>query len=155
MRAPVIIANAKNRGPTMSHSAWKLPMPSPMRSNHPSVRIESSETMRGAGISKDRVSFESVTKTAYKTRRSAFWAFGRLRHFHGRRGCWRSAVAPARRMVRKSEAGSAVATDAGSVCDLGERSHAAADPGQDGARLLRALDAALSKHRGVGGRRRR
>src|SRR5262245_36972849 len=50
MRAPVIIAKAKKRAPTMSHSAWKLPMPSPMRSNQPSVRMASKETTSGAGI---------------------------------------------------------------------------------------------------------
>jgi hypothetical protein len=46
-------------------------MPSPMRSNHPSVRMESRETMMGAGIAEDRVSCESVTEAAAKTSRSA------------------------------------------------------------------------------------
>ena len=43
MRAPTMIENAKKRSPTISQSAWKLPMPSPMRSNQPSVRTASSE----------------------------------------------------------------------------------------------------------------
>src|SRR5690242_16316638 len=42
MRAPTMIENAKKRSPTISQRAWKLPMPSPMRSNHPSVRRASS-----------------------------------------------------------------------------------------------------------------
>ena len=43
MRAPTMIENAKKRSPTISQSAWKLPMPSPTRSNQPSVRSASSE----------------------------------------------------------------------------------------------------------------
>jgi len=42
MRAPTMIENAKNRSPTISQSAWKLPIPSPIRSNQPSVRRASS-----------------------------------------------------------------------------------------------------------------
>src|SRR4051812_11741050 len=44
--APVIMENAKNASPTMSQRAWKLPIPSPMRSNQPSVRTASSEKTR-------------------------------------------------------------------------------------------------------------
>jgi hypothetical protein len=46
----MIIAKAKKRAPTMSHSAWKLPIPSPIRSNQPSVRMASSETTIGLGM---------------------------------------------------------------------------------------------------------
>src|SRR5260221_14067716 len=49
MRAPTMIENAKKRSPTISQSAWKLPMPSPMRSNHPSVRTASSDISLGRG----------------------------------------------------------------------------------------------------------
>ena len=43
MRAPTMIEKAKKRSPTISQSAWKHPMPSPMRSNQPSVRTASRE----------------------------------------------------------------------------------------------------------------
>ncbi len=50
MRAPVIIEKAKNASPTISQSAWKLPIPSPMRSNQPSVRTASRENTRSFGM---------------------------------------------------------------------------------------------------------
>src|SRR6478735_7912744 len=138
-------------------------MPSPMRSNHPSVRIESSETMRGTGIAEDRVSCESVTKTAFKTR---LWERRRPRGQDsaqsGSNGRTRSAsacavaAAGADPLVQKSKARSALAKDSRSLRDLGQRGDAAANASQDRARLLRALDAALPYiERTRGGSRRR
>src|SRR6478609_7925994 len=125
-------------------------MPSPMRSNHPSVRIESSETTRGTGIAEDRVSCESVTKTAFKTR---VWERRQPRHRDGGESGSNgrslrphlAAVAPAGAdpLVQKSKTRSALAQDSRSLRDLGQRGDAAADAGQDRARILRALDAAL------------
>ena len=46
MRAPTMIENAKKRSPMISQSAWKDPMPSPMRSNQPSVRTASRSKSR-------------------------------------------------------------------------------------------------------------
>src|SRR5215216_1025721 len=136
-----------------------------MRSNHPSVRIESSETMMGAGIAEDRVSSESVTESSDKTRlcgtpsdrasddRPARSTIGRF----VRESLVSLAPLRAPRLVRKSEARSSLAEDPRSLRHLGERSDAAANAGQDRARLLRAVDAALSHARGArrGGRRRR
>ncbi|MSP23574.1 MAG: phosphoprotein phosphatase [Myxococcales bacterium] len=45
-RAWVISENAKNRSPRTSQSVWKLPILSPSRSNHPSVRIGSRTIVR-------------------------------------------------------------------------------------------------------------
>src|SRR5271156_4119501 len=51
-----MIENAKKRSPTISHSAWKLPIPSPMRSNQPSVRRESREnSLRFSDICQSRL----------------------------------------------------------------------------------------------------
>ncbi len=49
-RARRSIEKAKKRSPTMSQRAWKLPIPSPMRSNQPSVRTASSENSFRASL---------------------------------------------------------------------------------------------------------
>ena len=70
MRAPTMIEKAKKRSPMISQSAWNEPIPSPMRSNQPSVRTASSSNSRGfwARIVNDAVDRELAGRRAPFTR---------------------------------------------------------------------------------------